>query len=61
MQAISDFLANPSAAGSTLRPCLDKVMAHLERIKSEDELSPYMDRSPPPVFLGATAGMRLAK
>jgi len=51
MKALSSFVNNPSKAGSELRPCLVDAQRYV----------PRKDLSRTPVFLGATAGMRLLK
>jgi hypothetical protein len=49
---ISSFAASPVGAGESLRPCLDKAVT---------ESLPNSARALTPIYLGATAGMRLLK
>ena len=51
MRPISSFVNDPSQAGRELQPCLDKAK----------DTVPYQQHSATPIFLGATAGMRLLR
>ncbi|XP_061867607.1 ectonucleoside triphosphate diphosphohydrolase 8 [Colius striatus] len=48
---ISSYADNPAGAGASLKPCLDKAL----------ELIPAEQQRDTPVYLGATAGMRLLR
>lgn len=48
---ISSYTLDPSQAGESLRTCLEKALA----------LVPRAQHRQTPVFLGATAGMRLLR
>ena len=49
--AISQYIYDPSKAGPSLKGCLDNAK----------EIVPHDRRSDTPIFLGATAGMRMLK
>ena len=49
--AISTFSTNPEAAGQSLQPCIDEAT---------NQIADYNYKKTP-VYLGATAGMRLLK
>ena len=51
MRPISSFADDPSGAGRELKPCLDKAK----------DAVPKPQQSATPIFLGATAGMRLLR
>ena len=51
MRPISSFSDDPSEAGRELLPCLDEAK----------DTVPYHQQETTPVFLGATAGMRLLR
>ncbi|NXX77678.1 ENTP8 diphosphohydrolase, partial [Urocolius indicus] len=48
---ISSYADNPAGAGASLKPCLDKAL----------ELIPAEQQRDTPIYLGATAGMRLLR
>jgi len=51
MHSISSFAHDPSKAGPELQPCLDKAK----------DVVPRQQHATTPIFLGATAGMRLLR
>jgi len=51
MRPLSSFSDDPSKAGHELQPCLDKA---------KDVVPPQQHKATP-VFLGATAGMRMLR
>ena len=51
MRPLSSFTDDPSKAGKELQPCLDKAK----------DAVPKRQHKTTPIFLGATAGMRLLR